>query len=64
MSIYDALVEQYGIIMKPNDVAKVLHQHPTHIRELCQRGELPAVKIGKRWLIPTDKFANSLQGQE
>lgn len=56
-SIKETLVEQYGVTMTPKDVAEVLHQHPTHVRTLCQSGELPAVLIGKRWFIPTAKLA-------
>lgn len=59
-SIKETLVEQYGVTMTPKDVAEVLHQHPSHIRSLCQSGELPAVRIGDRWHIPTAKLAAML----
>ena len=56
------LTEKYGVVMTPNDAAEVLHQHPTHIRELCRRGQLPAVQIGNRWHIVTGKLAEMLDG--
>ena len=48
--------------MTPRDAAAELHQHPTHIREKCKRGQLPAVQIGNRWHINTAKFAAILDG--
>lgn len=55
------LKEKYGSTMTPNDVAAELHQHPSHIRVMCSQGILPAVRIGKRWRIPTEKFALVLE---
>lgn len=62
-SIFDELKERYGITMTPNDAGEVLHQHPSHIRALCQAGELPAIRIGKRWHIVTAKLAAMLEGE-
>ena len=56
------LEAKYGSTMTPKDAAAVLNQHPTHIRELCQQGTLPAVKIGERWHIPTARFAAIIEG--
>lgn len=58
----DYLISKYGITMTPNQVAKELHQHPTHVRALCQSGELPAVRIGGRWHVPTEAFYALLKG--
>ena len=60
-TLEERLVEKYGVVMTPKDVAYELHQHPTHIRNLCNSGELPAVQIGKRWRILTAKFAAMLE---
>ena len=62
MTMHEALLDQYGLTMTTNDAAKVLHRHPSHVRQLCQRGELPAVRIGDRWTIPTARFAAVLEG--
>ena len=56
------LKEKYGTTMTPNEAAAELHQHPAHIRELCKQGLLPAVQIGKRWRINTERFARVLDG--
>ena len=39
-------------IMTPKDAAQVLPFSLNTIRELCASGELPARKVGRRWLIP------------
>lgn len=56
-TIEEMLIQKYGISMTPNEVAKELHSHPTHVRELCREGKIPAVLIGNRWRIPTAKLA-------
>ena len=62
MPLFDLLVEKYGATMTPRDVAEVLSCHASHVRALCQSGELPAVRIGERWFIPTAKLAAVLEG--
>ena len=52
----DSLFDKYGPTMTPNCAAKILHMHPSHVRALCKSGDLPAVKIGERWIIPTAKL--------
>ena len=61
-SLKEELIEQYGMVMKPTDVAVVIHQHPAHVRRLCESGQIPAVKIGDRWHIHTEKFGRILDG--
>lgn len=56
------LEAKYGSTMTPKEVAAELNQHPTHVRELCRKGLLPAARIGDRWRIPTAKFAAILEG--
>ena len=62
MTITDELVEQYGLTMTPKNVSCVLSCHVTHVRAMCASGELPAVRIGGRWRIPTVKLAAMLEG--
>ena len=56
------LSESYGPVMTTAQVGEVLHHHPSHIRAMCQRGELPAVRIGSRWHVVTTKLAAFLEG--
>ena len=51
------LLEKYGPLMRTADVADVLKCHQSHVRAMCQDGELPAIQIGKRWFVPTAKMA-------
>ena len=63
-SLFDYLLEKYGPVMRTADAAKVIGCHPTHVRAMCQVGDLPAVKVGKRWLIPTHRLAMLLDGKD
>ena len=62
--LFGHLLEKYGPTMTPNDASEVLRCHPSHVRELLKVGELPAVKIGNRWRIPTARLAEMLEGGE
>ena len=61
-TIYEKLHAEYGDVMKPNSVAEVLQCHPSHVRAMCQNGDLPAAQFGRRWFILTEKFAAKLEG--
>jgi len=47
-----SLITNLPDVMTPKDAAKVLPFSLNTIRELCANGELPARKVGRRWLIP------------
>ena len=59
---YRELRDTYGPTMRTADVARVLHMHPSHVRALCQTGDLPGVRIGSRWVVPTANLAAMLDG--
>ena len=63
-SLAENLLDKFGPTMTPLDVAAVLHQSKSHIRALCASGELPAVRIGSRWHIPTAKFAAMIEREQ
>ena len=60
---YSELHSTYGPTMRTADVAHVLHMHLSHVRALCQTGDLPGVRIGSRWVVPTAKLAAMLDGE-
>ena len=62
--LFAYLLEKYGPMMTAKHVGEVTHHSESHIRALCQSGELPAVRIGNRWHIPTVKLAAILEGGE
>lgn len=60
----DYLLDRFGVTMTPADAGEVLHSSTSHVRAMCQRGDLPAVRIGERWHIPTVKFAQLFDSKE
>lgn len=55
------LKERFGVLLDSNNMAEVLKMHPATVRLMCQEGKIPAVRIGGRWRIPADKFAEFLE---
>lgn len=62
MCYADILQEKYGPAMRPSAVAEFLNCHPSHVRAMCKKGDLPAVRIGDRWFVPTAKLAALFDG--
>ena len=56
------LMAAFGPIMTTQQVADTLHRHQSHVRVLCQEGELPACRIGSRWHVSTVKLGAMLDG--
>lgn len=50
--------------MRTANVADVLGCSQSHVRAMCQRGDLPAVRIGERWVVPTTKLARLIDNEE
>ena len=48
VTLAEKLEAKYGNLMTPKDAANELHSHPTHVREMCRKGQLRAVQIGNR----------------
>ena len=61
-SCFDDLYAKYGPLMRTDAVADLLHCHKSHVRAMCQAGELPAVRVGSRWFMPTAKMAAICDG--
>jgi len=51
-----------GPVLTVEDVAAVLGIGRTSAYELCRRGELPTVRLGRRILIPTHRLRAYLDG--
>lgn len=62
VSTADILMRQYGPTMTASQVAQVLHHHPSHVRALCARGDLPACRVGGRWTVSTTRLAALIDG--
>ena len=42
--------------LSPREVARMTGACERTIRRACERGELPAVRIGRRWFISRERF--------
>ena len=62
MDTKEYLLRTYGATMTPEQVARELHKSGTHVRALCENGEIPAARIGKRWFVQTIAFADLICG--
>jgi len=51
-------------ILTVQQAAELLHPSAQTVRAACRRGELPAVHIGRRWLIARDKLMVLVEGGE
>ena len=49
-------------LLTPADLAGISGQCESTIRRLCSSGQLPAVRIGRRWYVPRTKFAEYCEG--
>ncbi|MDO4537759.1 MAG: helix-turn-helix domain-containing protein [Coriobacteriales bacterium] len=63
-SIREVLFAKFGPTATPEDIAPIVHSHPSTVRRLCATGELPGVKVGKSWIIPTSRLADLLEGRD
>jgi excisionase family DNA binding protein len=46
-----AASESFEPLLDCHETARLLHLHRKTVERLAREGELPAVKIGKRWLF-------------
>ena len=56
-------VDAFEPLLDCQDTARLLHLHPKTVERLAREGELPAVKVGKRWLFRAseiDQWMSSL----
>lgn len=50
-------------MLKPDQVATELNVSERHVRRLCERGVLPALKLGRAWRIEPD-FKDKLREEQ
>lgn len=49
-----------GVLTRP-EAAEFLRVHPRHVDAMIRRGELPAVRIGRRVLVPKNALIDVLE---
>ena len=60
----DELFADLPDLLTPKDLARLTGQCEATMRALCAKGELPAVRIGKRWYVPKTSFREYVEGGE
>lgn len=52
----------YPEILNTAQLAEILGRSKAHAHELCRRGAVPAVKVGRRWYISKARLLDLLNG--
>ncbi len=50
--------------LTPEQIAERLQIHPKTVRNMCQRGELPAIKVARQWRVLERDFAQWVEEQK
>jgi excisionase family DNA binding protein len=50
-------------LLTVQEAAVYLHCHPETIKRLLRKGDLPGIKVGRRWLIPKAPLSAVLLSQ-
>lgn len=56
------LFSGYPDLLTPAHIAEITGQCEATARAMCARGELPAVRIGKRWYVPKPSMVEFVSG--
>ena len=54
-------VSGLGHLVTADDFARCTGAHIVTVRRLCRESQLPALKVGGRWLVATDLLADQLR---
>lgn len=54
---YEYLLQKYGISLTFQQAAKELGLHWQTVRIMCARGDIPARKAGRKWVLTTRALA-------
>lgn len=51
-------------LLTPEQVAEILTCSASGVRKMCQNGEIPGRKVGRRWYIPRPAFMRMMGLEE
>lgn len=54
---YEYLLQKYGTTLTFEQASKELGLHWQTIRVMCARGDIPAIKAGRKWVLTTKALA-------
>lgn len=56
--------ENLPLILNTEAVSRLLNVSEQTVRKECSCGHIPAIKIGRRWFTPRDRFIELLNGAD
>jgi excisionase family DNA binding protein len=60
MTTYEYLLDKYGATISFQDAAEELGLYWQTVREMCRRGDIRAIKAGRKWILTTKALAKFL----
>lgn len=57
---HEYLLQKYGVRVDFVQAGEILGLHWQTVREMCLRGEIKAVRAGRRWIVTTKAIADFL----
>ncbi|HIS40768.1 MAG TPA: helix-turn-helix domain-containing protein [Candidatus Aphodovivens avistercoris] len=54
--------ENLPLILNTGMLSSLLNVSEQTVRKECALGHIPAVKVGRRWFVPRDRFIEFLNG--
>jgi len=54
---YEYLLNKYGTTLSFEQAAAELGLYWQTVREMCARGDIPAIKAGRKWILTTKALA-------
>jgi len=60
MTTYEYLLQKYGTTLTFEQASKEIGLHWQTIREMCARGDIQAIKAGRKWILTTKALAEYL----
>ncbi len=57
MTTYDYLLEKYGTTLTFQEASRELGLYWQTIRVMCARGDIQAIKAGRKWILTTKALA-------
>ena len=55
------MLKQYGDFLDVKEASPVLHITEWSVRDLCRRGVLPSLKVGRKILIPKKQLIEYIE---
>lgn len=59
---YQYLLNKYGVALTFEQAAKELNLHWQTVRQMCLRGEIKAVRSGRKWILTTKALSDYIEG--